>query len=167
MTRKTLAWFAVAFVASLLVVMPALLMMTRAGLIEFAPDEAAFAPYLLGAAAVLGLLFLFAIIAIGIYVYRDARERGMDPGLWTLVAVLVPYFIGFIAYLIVRQSRRVVCPSCGARAVDSARFCPSCGHSLKASCPSCKLPVEGGARFCPACGAALPTPATTPAPPAA
>jgi hypothetical protein len=165
MTRKTLAWLAVAFAAALLVVMPALLMMTRTGLIEFAPDEAAYGPYLLGAAAVLGLLFLFLIIAIGIYVYRDARERGMDPGLWTLVAVLVPYFIGFIAYLIVRGSRRVVCVGCGTRSVDSARFCPSCGRPLKASCPGCQLPVEAGARFCPSCGVALASasPPTAPA----
>jgi amino acid transporter len=164
MTRKTVAWLAVAFVVTLLVVVPALLMLAQTGVIEFAPDEAAFAPFLLGLAAFLGLLYVFLLIAIGIYVYRDARERGRL--LWTLVVILVPYFIGFIAYLIVRQSRRVVCPSCGTRAVDSARFCPSCGDPLKASCPSCQLPVDGGARFCPACGAALtsaaaPPPATT------
>jgi hypothetical protein len=156
MTRKTVAWLAAAFVVSLLLVVPALLMMARAGAIEFDPDDAVLGPYLLGLAAVFGLLFMFLVIAAGIYVYRDARERGMDPLLWTLVAVLVPYFVGFIVYLIVRQSRRVACPSCGTRAVETARFCPDCGHPLKASCPSCELPVDGGARFCPGCGAALP-----------
>jgi hypothetical protein len=166
MNRKTFAWLAAAFAASLLVVMPLLLIMLRSGMVEFAPDEAAYGPWLLGAAAVLGVGFVFLLITIGIYVYRDARERGMDPGLWTLAAVLVPYFIGFIAYLIVRQSRRVVCPGCGARSTDSARFCPACGRPLKASCPSCKLPVEGGARFCPGCGVALTSEPTLPAPPA-
>ncbi len=162
MTRKTVAWLAAAFAVSFLIVVPALLLLARTGVFEFDPDEAAFAPYLLGAAAFFGLFFLFLVIAAGIYVYHDASERGMDSLLWTLVAVLVPYFIGFIAYLIVRQSRRVVCPACSARAVDSARFCPDCGHPLKTSCPSCKLPVEGGARFCPGCGAALPSAATPP-----
>jgi hypothetical protein len=164
MTRKTVAWLAVAFVAALLVVVPTLLMLARTGVIEFAPDEAAFAPYLLGLAAFFGLLYVFLLIAVGIYVYRDARERAMDALLWTLVVILVPYFIGFIAYLIVRQARRVLCPGCGARTSDSARFCPSCGHLLKASCPSCQLPVDGGARFCPACGAALKSELTPPVP---
>ena len=166
MNRKTFAWLAAAFFAALLVVMPLLIIMLRAGMVEFEPDEAAYGPWLLGAAAVLGLAFVFLLIAIGIYVYRDARERGMDPGLWTLAAVLVPYFIGFIAYLIVRQSRRVVCPGCGARSTDGARYCPACGRPLKASCPDCRQPVEAGARFCPGCGTALPSAAAPPTVPA-
>ena len=31
-----------------------------------------------------------------------------------------------------RSLRRVRCPSCGAAVPDGARFCPSCGHGLRA-----------------------------------
>ena len=53
------------------------------------------------------LLFVFLAlltvpILIGVYVYRDARRRGMNAVLWTLIAVAAPALIGFIIYLLVR-----------------------------------------------------------------
>ena len=42
-------------------------------------------------------LLLFAIpVLIGVYVWRDAKGRGMNAPLWTLVSVLAPSLIGFI-----------------------------------------------------------------------
>ncbi|MEM3466658.1 MAG: abscisic acid-deficient protein Aba4 family protein [Candidatus Jordarchaeales archaeon] len=39
-------------------------------------------------------------IAIAVWVYRDARERGMEAALWLLI-VLLTGLIGLIIYLIV------------------------------------------------------------------
>jgi len=44
MNRKTFAWLAAAFFAALLVIMPLLIIMLRAGMVEFEPDEAAYGP---------------------------------------------------------------------------------------------------------------------------
>ena len=49
-------------------------------------------------------IFVIAMVIpvlIGVYVYRDASDRGMNAVLWTLVAVLAPSLIGFIIYLLV------------------------------------------------------------------
>ena len=42
-------------------------------------------------------------ICIAVYVYQDAKRRGMEPILWALVAAIVPWFIGLIIYLLVRS----------------------------------------------------------------
>jgi hypothetical protein len=101
-----------------------------------------------------GLVTLFIAIGLGMFVYRDAKERGMEPLLWALVAALVPYFVGLVVYLVVRGTRQVVCPSCGRHSADSA-FCPACGHPLRAACRSCGKPVRNGPAFCPHCGVRL------------
>lgn len=44
-------------------------------------------------------IFVMAMVIpvlIGVYVYQDASDRGMNSVLWTLVAVLAPSLIGFI-----------------------------------------------------------------------
>src|SRR3972149_3210095 len=65
-------------------------------------------------AIALALFMVFALIAIGNYVYHDAERRGMSPALWTLISVFAPYFIGLIVYLVVRSPVLTRCPACGA-----------------------------------------------------
>lgn len=103
------------------------------------------------------LLFTAIIIAIpiliGIYVYRDAKSRGMDAVLWTLVALIVPSLIGLIIYLIVRKEHIVLsCPKCGGEVQESFTTCPSCGQKLKASCTTCGTTLNPAWKICPQCG---------------
>lgn len=95
------------------------------------------------------LVFLFA------YINRDAKRRGMSPTLWTLVAILVPYLIGVMAYFILREPLGFNCPRCGV--VVSARFnyCPACSCNLRPTCPQCKREVREQDRFCPHCAYSL------------
>lgn len=57
------------------------------------------------------------------------------------------------------------CPTCGPRPESDARFCSSCGTSLRIAgpaCPACRAAIHPGDRFCGACGttiAAAPSPA--------
>jgi len=92
--------------------------------------------------SILGVLFIFIPVMIGVYVYRDANTRGMNAPLWTLIAVLAPTFIGLIIYLIVRT--------------DHTTFqCPKCNQALEASweiCPKCGEPVPEGIKVSPAIG---------------
>lgn len=103
------------------------------------------------------LLILGVFVSLGVYVYKDAKARGMDPALWTLIALLVPSLIGFVIYLVVRTSHSALtCPQCGKRVTEQFTVCPQCGARLKATCPGCGAPVEQGWRVCPQCAAPLP-----------
>jgi predicted amidophosphoribosyltransferase len=95
------------------------------------------------------------MVGLGMFVFRDARKRGMPAALWTIVAVFVPYFVGLIIYLIVRQSKQLTCCSCGASASVEAAFCPRCGRPLQQLCTRCKVRLPNDARFCPGCGTQL------------
>ena len=94
--------------------------------------------------SVIPLSLLFAIpILIGVYVYKDAVQRGMNGALWALVVILTPGFIGLIIYLLVRNGySRLQCPNCGTKVTEEYTLCPKCGTTLKAYCPSCRFPVE-------------------------
>lgn len=114
-------------------------------------------------AVLMMLLFSLAIpICIAVFVYRDAKTRGMEPILWALVAALVPSFIGLIIYLIVRSSYSAYhCARCGAAVEENYAVCPQCGADLKMRCPSCGRYVQPDWRLCADCGAEL-TPGEAP-----
>lgn len=112
---------------------------------------------------VLPVFFLSLIggVALGIYVllvgyvYGDARRRGMNHVLWTLLAIFIPNAIGVILYFILRDPIPVPCPSCGALARKGHAFCASCGAAVRPACPECRQPLETGWRNCARCGAGL------------
>ena len=105
----------------------------------------------------IGLIITGALVAIGVYVYRDARNRGLNAVLWTLIAVLAPSLVGFIIYLLIRGSHpNMNCPNCDTKINDQYVVCPKCGTALKPSCPSCKTPVEPDWKLCPKCTEKLP-----------
>ena len=98
-------------------------------------------------------------IAIAIWVYRDAEERGMSGALWLIIVILIG-LIGLIVYLVVRTDK----PQYGyypqqqpyqqypqhpqqpppAQPQPDVRFCSNCGASLPAGaghCPNCGTKV--------------------------
>lgn len=94
---------------------------------------------------------------IGVYVYRDARRRGMNAILWTLVSAVAPALIGLIVYLLVRGSYSDLhCPKCDAPVREQFVVCPKCGVKLRASCANCATPVESDWKVCPKCTHPLP-----------
>lgn len=49
-----------------------------------------------------GLLILIAPILIGVIVYLDAIKRKVaSPLVWSLIAVLVPFYIGLLLYVLI------------------------------------------------------------------
>lgn len=103
---------------------------------------------------ILLMLVCIAIpVMLGIFVYRDAKARGMEPLLWALIAVLAPSFIGLIIYLVVRKDHIVLnCPSCGGEVQEYFTTCPGCGQKLKAGCPNCGTALRPEWKICPQCG---------------
>jgi hypothetical protein len=111
------------------------------------------------AGAVTGVSILFAayILMLG-YVNRDARRRGMNSALWTLlVLVLSPGYvgIGFIIYFLIREPLPYPCPRCGQLAGPRFNFCPNCKCDLHPSCPNCKKEIAETDKFCPYCATDL------------
>ena len=95
------------------------------------------------------------VLLIG-YVNRDARRRGMNVALWTVLVIFVPNAIGFIIYFLMRQPLRITCPKCGGEADPAFNFCPKCKFNLHPACPQCHHPVQVGDVYCPYCAGALP-----------
>ena len=120
-------------------------------------------PLLFGGIGAVVLFVIFVWIGVGVAVYHDAKQRGMEPLLWALVAMLVPYLLGLIAYLIVRHPLQSLCTSCRQPVSANDVYCKSCGVSLQVHCPACGRPSLPAARFCPHCGAPMgERPATAP-----
>ena len=108
-------------------------------------------------ALILAFVLLAIPVLIGVYVYRDAADRGMNAALWTIVAMLTPGLIGLIIYLLVRGGHPdLKCPSCAIQVAEQYVICPKCGAKLRASCPNCRFPVEPDWTACPKCAEALP-----------
>jgi Double zinc ribbon len=114
----------------------------------------------LSSLALAGLVTLFAvflfpwILLLG-YVNRDAKRRGMNSALWTILCIiLMPAYValGFIIYFLVREPLPYTCPKCGATVGPRFNFCPTCRCDLHPSCPSCKREIVENDKFCPFCG---------------
>lgn len=104
------------------------------------------------------LLFVGVPIAVGAYVYKDAKQRSMSAVAWTLISAITPGFIGLIIYLIVRTGYpNLHCPQCKKPVREIFSLCPHCGAQLKASCLKCGFPLEYGWVNCPSCGEQIPS----------
>jgi hypothetical protein len=141
-----LAGLALAGLMAGIFILPLLLEREYKGLLFVAPF---FLLSLIGAVAM-----AIYVLLVG-YVYGDARQRGMNQVLWTLLAVFIPSAVGIILYFILRDPVPVACPSCGALARKGHAFCAGCGAAVRAACPQCRQPVESGWRNCARCGVVL------------
>lgn len=118
--------------------------------------------------AALMLLFLVVLLAlvvalyalIGVFVYKDAKRRGMNALLWTVVAILVPGLIGVVIYLLARNSMAegMLCAKCSSPVQESFLVCPKCGNELASPCPGCGKENPKDWHMCPYCKAELPEP---------
>jgi len=121
----------------------------------------------LGGVITLGAFALSILFFSLGYVYRDAKRRGMNPGLWTLLVLLLSggyFFIGFIIYLLVREPLPFTCPQCSASVNARFNFCPSCKCNLHPACAQCQREVSDTDKFCPYCASDLANSKATPPP---
>lgn len=113
----------------------------------------------LAAAITAAAIFVSAILFMLGYVYRDAKRRGMNAILWTLlVLILSPAYllIGLIIYLLVREPLPYACPQCSATVNARYNFCPNCKYNLRPACPKCQREVSDTDKYCPYCATELP-----------
>jgi double zinc ribbon protein len=136
--------------------------------VQLAHHETVFGPDLDGDAGAAGaalfgiitgasLMVAIMVFMVG-YVNADAKRRGMNSALWTLlVLVLMPGYLvlGFIIYLLMREPLPFPCPQCSATVGARFNFCPNCKCNLHPSCPQCKREVVEGDKYCAYCGQEL------------
>lgn len=89
------------------------------------------------------------------YVNQDAKRRDMGQVLWTLLVILIPNGIGFLAYFLLRKPILQGCPKCGDRVEKGFHYCPKCGYGLAPTCGHCGQAVQPEYVCCPYCGKAL------------
>jgi hypothetical protein len=103
-----------------------------------------------------GVMFLFILTSIGLYVYRDAKQRDISAVLWTFITVLAPMLTGFIIYLLMRGIHsNLKCPACSFTVMEQLTICPKCGAKLRGVCADCETPVDPEWIVCPKCAAKL------------
>jgi hypothetical protein len=112
----------------------------------------------LAAAITAGALFLSSLLFMLGYVFRDAKRRGMNAGLWTVLVLILSggyFFIGLIIYLLVREPLPYTCPQCAANVNARFNFCPNCKYNLHPACPQCQREVSDTDKFCAYCATEL------------
>src|SRR5690348_2284838 len=56
-----------------------------------------------------GVVISFFTLMVG-YVTCDARRRGMNVGVWTMLVIFMPGAIGLVVYFLLRQPLSLRCP---------------------------------------------------------
>ncbi len=108
-------------------------------------------PFLTLIGVVAGLFLAATILLIG-YVYADSKRRGMNALLWTLLVIVIPKAIGFIAYFLLRKPLLAPCPNCRWPIGSEFAYCPKCGYAAIPSCANCGRPIRRDYMCCPYCG---------------
>lgn len=86
---------------------------------------------IIGLAGLAVLLVVTAMVGLGFWTYRDAKSRGLEAGMWTLIVVLVPNFIGLLLYFLIgRRQQQTLCPSCGSKTQQGKPYCSTCGAAI-------------------------------------
>ena len=98
-----------------------------------------------------GSLFASYALLLG-YVSRDVKRRGMSPGLWMLVCVVLPGGIGAVVYFMLRQPILSRCPNCSTAIPASYHFCPQCQFQTSPVCGNCHRGAKMTDAFCTICG---------------
>lgn len=97
-----------------------------------AGDDAANAA---GALAALGcgilpcILGLAIQIAIAVWVYRDAKARGMENAMLLTILTVFTGLLGLLIYVLMRPKGNLVpCPHCQQKRLEGSATCPNCGQ---------------------------------------
>ena len=83
----------------------------------------------LGCSCIIMLVALGIQIAIAVWVYKDAKSRGMDNAMLLTIVTVITGLLGLIIYLLMRPKGNLVpCPSCQKKRMEGSAKCPHCGN---------------------------------------
>lgn len=73
---------------------------------------------------------ILSVVFLCLWTYHDAKNRGLDAPLWTII-VLFGSFIGLLLYFIIGRNQTMLrCTACNHNNPKGAQFCSSCGSTL-------------------------------------
>lgn len=68
-------------------------------------------------------------VAIAVWVYRDAKGRGMDNAMLLTIVTVFTGVLGLVIYLLMRPKGNLVqCASCQKKRLEGSTKCPHCGN---------------------------------------
>lgn len=83
----------------------------------------------MGCSCIIGLVCMGIWIALAIWVYRDAKGRGMDNAVLLTIVTAITGVLGLVIYLLMRPKGNLVpCPSCQKKRLEGSAKCPHCGN---------------------------------------
>ena len=79
---------------------------------------------------IIGILLLSKIF-IAIWVYKDAKSRGINPFLWSILVLFFSGSLTFLLYvLVVRKERNIHCGNCDFMQTEKLLYCGRCGSEI-------------------------------------
>ena len=82
-----------------------------------------------GCTCIILLVALGIQIAIAVWVYNDAKSRGMDNAVLLTVLTVFTGLLGLLIYILMRPKGNLVpCPSCQKKRLEGSAKCPHCGN---------------------------------------
>lgn len=77
-------------------------------------------------------MVLLSRIFIAIWVYKDAKSRGINPLLWTILVLVYSGALVFLMYfLVIRKERNITCENCSYVQSEKLLYCGRCGSEIK------------------------------------
>lgn len=76
-------------------------------------------------------LMITAGVFLVVWTYRDAKNRGLNAKLWTLIVMFGSNGIGLLIYFLVgRKQSFTKCDKCDNRIVSDSKYCNKCGNLI-------------------------------------
>lgn len=81
---------------------------------------------------ILLILALSSKIFISLWVYKDAKSRGLNGFLWSMLVLFLSGSLVFLIYiLVVRKERNIQCRNCNFNQSEKLVYCGRCGSEIK------------------------------------
>lgn len=77
-------------------------------------------------------MVLLSRVFIAIWVYKDAKSRGINPLLWTILVLIYSGALVFLMYfLVIRKEKNITCKKCSYVQSEKLLYCGRCGSEIK------------------------------------
>ena len=94
------------------------------------------------------ICYIISMICVGIWTFRDAKRRNLNANLWTTLAVLIPFCIGFIVYIAINPKQSSIqCSYCSSIMKKNVSRCPNCGAQMAVAKQTIAQPDPANKKF--------------------
>ena len=80
---------------------------------------------------IIPIFMIVSAVILGIWIYKDCKERGRNPLGWLICFVLISRLLTLVVYLIVRKQKRYICKNCNSMIGNYSDYCEVCGIDIR------------------------------------